>query len=171
MEKTEIWPVIRAERKALATDLGALGQDQWASPSLCGTWTVRDVLAHMTATAKLTPPAFFAKLAGVGFSFGRLQEKNIAAEHGASPADTLSRFEAELTLVKHPRAHDLNAECGQDFVAAELGDAPVEVAVGSVGGEGIAGGDRVRGLIGEQYLRLVTEFRGDACGELSGDRL
>ena len=64
MEKTEIWPVIHSEREALATDLGALGQDQWASPSLCSTWTVRDVLAHMTATAKMTPPAFFAKLAG-----------------------------------------------------------------------------------------------------------
>ena len=102
MDKTDIWPVIHAERKALATDLEALGQDQWASPSLCGAWTVRDVLAHMTATAKMTPPAFFAKLAGAGFSFGRLQERNIAAEQGATAADTLSRFEAELTSVKHP---------------------------------------------------------------------
>ena len=118
MEKTEIWPVIHAERKALATDLGALDQNQWASPSLCGTWTVRDVLAHMTATAKMTPPAFFAKLAGAGFSFGRLQERNIAAEQGATAADTLSRFEAELTSVKHPPG-PVDSWLGETIVHAE----------------------------------------------------
>jgi len=118
MEKTDIWPVIHAEREALATDLGALGQDQWASPSLCGTWTVRDVLAHMTATAKMTPPAFFAKLAGAGFSFGRLQEKNVAAEQGATPADTLGRFEAELASVKHPPG-PVDSWLGETIVHAE----------------------------------------------------
>jgi uncharacterized protein (TIGR03083 family) len=102
MEKTEIWPVIHAERKALATDLGALSQDQWSSPSLCDGWTVRDVLAHMTATAKITPPAFFAKLAAAGFSLTRLQNSDIAAEKGGTPADTLAGFEAVLTSVKHP---------------------------------------------------------------------
>jgi uncharacterized protein (TIGR03083 family) len=118
MDKTEIWPVIHAERRALATDLGALGQEQWASPSLCGSWTVRDVLAHMTATAKMTPPAFFAKLAGSGFSFGRLQEKNIAAEKGTTPADTLRRFEAELISRKHPPG-PVDSWLGETIVHAE----------------------------------------------------
>jgi uncharacterized protein (TIGR03083 family) len=118
MDKTEIWPVIHAERKALATDLGALGQDQWASPSLCGSWTVRDVLAHMTATAKMSPSAFFAKLAGAGFSFDRLQEKNVAAEQGATPTDTLRQFEAELTSVKHPPG-PVDSWLGETIVHAE----------------------------------------------------
>ena len=118
MEKAEIWPVIHAERKALATDLGALGEAQWATTSLCSKWTVRDVLAHMTATAKMTPPAFFAKLAGAGFSFGRLQEKNVAAEQGATSADTLRRFEAELTSVKHPPG-PVDSWLGETIVHAE----------------------------------------------------
>ena len=42
---TDIWPAIHGERKALAADLRALGDDDWATPSLCGDWTVRDVLA------------------------------------------------------------------------------------------------------------------------------
>jgi len=118
MDKTDIWPVIHAERKALATDLEALGQDQWASPSLCGSWTVRDVLAHMTATAKMTPPVFFAKLAGTGFSFDRLQEKNIAAEKGAAPVDTLSRFAAEQSSSKHPPG-PVDTWLGETIVHAE----------------------------------------------------
>jgi uncharacterized protein (TIGR03083 family) len=102
MGNMDIWPVIHTERKALATDLAGLGEDQWSSPSLCGGWTVRDVLAHMTATAKMTPPEFLIKLAGSGFSFERMQAKNVSAEEGGSPADTLARFEAVVTSVKHP---------------------------------------------------------------------
>jgi uncharacterized protein (TIGR03083 family) len=102
MDKTDIWPVIHAERKALAADLQALDDTQWQAASLCSQWTVRDVTAHMTATAKITPPAFFAKLAGSGFSLERLQDKDIVVEKGASTADTLARFDAIVNSVKHP---------------------------------------------------------------------
>ncbi len=102
MATTDIWPVIHAERKALVTDLQPLRDDQWSAASLCGLWTVRDVTAHMTATAKITPAAFFAKLLASGFSFERLQAKDISAEKGATPADTLARFEAVVPSVKHP---------------------------------------------------------------------
>lgn len=98
----DVWPVIHAERKALADDVRGLSGEQWATPSLCSKWTVRDVLAHMTATAKTAGPAFFPKLLASGFSLARMQDKDIAAERGTSPADTLARFEAVQTSVKHP---------------------------------------------------------------------
>jgi uncharacterized protein (TIGR03083 family) len=98
----DIWPAIHAERKALATDLHAIADADWATPSLCQDWTVRDVLAHMTSTARMTPPVFFGRLAASGFSFGRVQDKGIAAQRGATPADTLTGFEAVLTSVRHP---------------------------------------------------------------------
>jgi len=96
------WPVIHAERKSLAADLRSLDGDGWARPSLCGGWTVRDVLAHMTSTASMTPPAFFGKMLVSGFRFGTVQEKGIAAHLGQSPAGTLAGFEAVLTSVRHP---------------------------------------------------------------------
>jgi uncharacterized protein (TIGR03083 family) len=98
----DIWPVIHAERKALASDLRSLQDDLWSTTSLCSEWTVRDVLAHMTATAKMSPPAFFVRLAGSGFSFAKLQGKNIAAQKGGSPAATLAGFEAIVTSTGHP---------------------------------------------------------------------
>ena len=102
MGKIDIWPTIQAERKALASDLEALDQDQWAQTSLCTQWTVRDVVAHMTATAKITPPAFFGKMLTSGFSLSTLQGKDIAVERGDSPADALARFEAIESSRKHP---------------------------------------------------------------------
>src|SRR4029077_6586136 len=80
----DIWPTVHAERKALADDLRDLGTEDWARPSLCGAWTARDVLAHMTSAAKLTPPAFFGRMIGSGFSFDKVQEKGVAANLGAS---------------------------------------------------------------------------------------
>jgi len=98
----DIWPTVHAERKALADDLRDLGTEDWARPSLCGNWTVRDVLAHMTSAAKLPPAGFVAKLISSGFSFDKVQEKGVAANLGASGADTLANFESVMTSVKHP---------------------------------------------------------------------
>jgi uncharacterized protein (TIGR03083 family) len=98
----DIWPTVRAERRALSADLAGLSDEQWDMPSLCPDWTVRDVLAHMTATAKTTSANFFPALAASGFRFERLQEKNIAAQRGSTPADTLRGFDAILTSTKRP---------------------------------------------------------------------
>ena len=98
----DIWPVVHTERRALAADLQDLSAEDWAAPSLCSDWAVRDVLAHMTSTAKLPPAGFVAKLIGSGFSFDKVQEKGVAANRGATPADTLAGFESMVTSVKHP---------------------------------------------------------------------
>ena len=102
MAKADVWPTIHTERKALAGDLEALTDEQWGTPSLCGEWTVRDALAHMTATAKISPPQFFTKIITSGFSLKNVQSKDIATERGGSPAETLARFQAEVNSSKHP---------------------------------------------------------------------
>jgi uncharacterized protein (TIGR03083 family) len=73
----DTWQMIKTERASLVDALAQLPDDAWDKPSLCTGWTVRDVLAHMIATASMTPPAFFAKLAGSGFNFGSMTRKNI----------------------------------------------------------------------------------------------
>jgi len=118
MQKSEVWPAIHAERQALAADLAGLSPDQWDTPSLCDGWSVRDVLAHMTATGKITPLAFFPKLVGSGFSLNRLQQKDIAVERGSSGADTLQRFEATVTSSKHPPG-PVDSWLGEALIHAE----------------------------------------------------
>jgi uncharacterized protein (TIGR03083 family) len=86
------WPLIHAERAALADDIDALTPAQWSTASLCGEWSVHEVLGHMTATAKMTPPRFFAKFAGAGFRFPVMAQRDVAAETAAGPAATLAEF-------------------------------------------------------------------------------
>jgi len=118
MGKVDVWPTIQAERKSLANDLESLDQDQWTTTSLCSRWTVCDVVAHMTATAKITPPVFFGKMLASGFSLTTLQDKDIAVEKGDSPADALTRFEAVETSRKHPPG-PLDTWLGEAIVHAE----------------------------------------------------
>ena len=77
--------MIAAERTRLADALAGLPAEDWDRPSLCGEWSVREVVAHVIATASTTPPAFFGKLAGSGFSLQRMVRKEIdrlAAQNG-----------------------------------------------------------------------------------------
>src|SRR5581483_3136617 len=102
MARVDVWPVVHDERKALAADLEGLGDADRATVSLCTGWTVRDVLAHMTATSKITGATFFPKLITSGFSLKRLQAKDIAKEKGGSPADTLAGFRAQVDSTGRP---------------------------------------------------------------------
>ncbi|MEY2475872.1 MAG: hypothetical protein QOG87_1187 [Actinomycetota bacterium] len=102
MPKPDVWPTIHGERRALAADLSSLSEAQWETPSLCEGWTVRDVLAHMTGTAKVSGATFLPKIIGSGFSLSKMQNKDIAAERGASPAETLANFTAEIDSTKSP---------------------------------------------------------------------
>lgn len=96
------WPTIYAERAALADDLAELTDEQWATPSLCRLWSVRDVLGHLTATARMTQGRFVAKFAASGFRFHDMNAKNAAEETAGSPADTLARFRALINASTHP---------------------------------------------------------------------
>ncbi len=96
------WPIIHAERRALVADLEPTSDQQWATQSLCADWSVQDVLAHMTATAKMTPPRFFGAFIASGFRFNAVQAKGVAAERGGSGADALARFKQELDATAHP---------------------------------------------------------------------
>jgi uncharacterized protein (TIGR03083 family) len=94
--------LIHAERAALAADLESLDDAGWATASLCPGWSVRDVLAHMTATAKMTPPKFFTKLAASGFRFNAMTAKEISSEETGTPAQGLAEFRGLADATDHP---------------------------------------------------------------------
>jgi uncharacterized protein (TIGR03083 family) len=96
------WPLIRAERVALIADLENVTDAQWSTQSLSSPWTVRDVLAHMTATAKMTPGRFIGKMAGAGFRFNAMSEQGVKDELGATPADTLAAFKGVVDRTTAP---------------------------------------------------------------------
>lgn len=48
MDRDEVWRVIDEQRSSFADFLDDLSPDEWATPSLCTDWRVREVAAHLT---------------------------------------------------------------------------------------------------------------------------
>lgn len=96
MAGTDVWATIHAERSSLAADLAGLSDAQWATPSQCSGWSVLDVLGHMLATAKMTPPRFFGHFISAGFNFDKMSNKDIKAETANGAAATLADFNTHV---------------------------------------------------------------------------
>ena len=97
-----IWPLVHAERAALAADLADLTDEQWAAPSLCTGLTVREVLAHLTAGASLGPARWLAGVIRCRFDFDKQVATRLAEQLGATPAETIDRFRSVLTSTTKP---------------------------------------------------------------------
>ncbi|MBF6125881.1 maleylpyruvate isomerase family mycothiol-dependent enzyme [Nocardia brasiliensis] len=94
LSRAEIWAMTHAERAALAQDLAGLDEAQWASPSLCGRWTVEEVVAHLTAAASVGRIRWVLSALGARFDFALHNDRRLAEHRGATPAETLDRFRA-----------------------------------------------------------------------------
>ncbi len=94
----------RAERSALFSELEGLTDDQWSTMTVCKPWTVRHLVAHMTALGNQTAPNFFKGLIASGFSFDKFVTKDLAKYNQGSNADVLAGFAKTLTSQKSPPA-------------------------------------------------------------------
>jgi uncharacterized protein (TIGR03083 family) len=113
-----IWPLVHAERAALAADLAGLTGQQWAAPSLCTGFTVRQVLAHLTAGASLNPVRWLAGVIRCRFDFDKQNSLRLAEQLGATPAETLARFRRVITSTTKPPV-PATAMLGETIVHAQ----------------------------------------------------
>jgi uncharacterized protein (TIGR03083 family) len=98
----DMWATIAEERGELATDLDRLTDEAWGTTSLCESWTVEEVVAHMTSTAQMTPPKFFASFMVSGFNFPRFAEDGIKSHRGDDPLETLATYRKQHNSRKSP---------------------------------------------------------------------
>jgi len=115
---TGVWPLIHAERTALATDLADLTDEQWTTPSLCTELTVREVLAHLTAGASLNSVRWLAGVIRCRFDFDKQVAMRLAEQLGATPAETLERFRRVVPSTTKPPLPTL-AMLGETIVHGE----------------------------------------------------
>ncbi|SDK49104.1 maleylpyruvate isomerase family mycothiol-dependent enzyme [Streptomyces indicus] len=98
----DVWPLIHAERAALAEDLAGLDAGRWETESLCAGLSVREVLAHLTAAARLNPVTWFAGVVRCRFDFDRQVAMQLERQLGADAAETLARFRAAVPSRRKP---------------------------------------------------------------------
>src|SRR5215475_1528363 len=81
--------MIRDERASLVDAFATLPATAWNAPSLATGWSNRDVLAHLIATAQMTPPKFFGAMVGSRFDFKAMSNKRIADVRAGKTDDQL----------------------------------------------------------------------------------
>ncbi|MFF2776057.1 maleylpyruvate isomerase family mycothiol-dependent enzyme [Streptomyces sp. NPDC058052] len=110
--------MVHAERAALVDDLEHLDDEQWEVPSLCAAWTVHDVVAHLTDTARTTRLGFLVGLARARFDFDRQNARGVERERGTTPQETLERFRQVASRRSTPPA-PLDSRLVEEIVHGE----------------------------------------------------
>lgn len=80
------WAQIATERRSLADLLDTLTPQQWASPSLCGAWSVQEVAVHLTSGPSTSILTFLGAMVRARGSFDRANELLVARRSDVEPA-------------------------------------------------------------------------------------
>ncbi|MGY1680433.1 maleylpyruvate isomerase family mycothiol-dependent enzyme [Geodermatophilus sp. SYSU D01176] len=83
LSRAEIDAAVSAERHRVADLLADLTAEEWTTPSLCTVWTVRDLVAHLTVTTRLTVPRVLRAAVRARGSFDRMAV-DLAARRAAA---------------------------------------------------------------------------------------
>jgi uncharacterized protein (TIGR03083 family) len=104
----DVWAVIADERTSLADTFEQVPSERWDTPSLCGTWTVRQVLGHLVVA---TDPPMGRFALEVAKAFGSFDTAN----------DRLAREQAERPVTD--LISDLRRQVAKQFAPPGLGPA------------------------------------------------
>lgn len=114
----DVWTIVHAERAALIADLEGITDQHWDEPSLCGEWTVHDVVAHLIDTAQTTRLGFVVGLARARFDFDLQNTRGVERWRGASPQETLQRLREVASKRSTPPA-PLDSRLVEEIVHGE----------------------------------------------------
>ncbi|NRQ40272.1 maleylpyruvate isomerase family mycothiol-dependent enzyme [Nonomuraea sp. NN258] len=91
MDTEAVHAAVEAERLSLCALLEKLDDAEWATPSLCSGWTVRDVAAHLTTTTRTTPLSMVTGMIRARGDFHRMTDRRARARAAAAtPAELVT---------------------------------------------------------------------------------
>lgn len=96
---------VRRQRERLRDVLRGLTAEQWAAPSRCERWSVKDVVSHLAGTDAFWALTVAAAMRGeptrllTGFDPVATPELMVEAMRGLSPDEVLAQFEANATTL------------------------------------------------------------------------
>lgn len=101
--------LIRTERLALIEFLDTLGPAEWATPSLCGEWTVQEVAAHIAWAPVMSPLTLMVPLAKSGFRINKASAEIAKQYARRGPAEILTQLRANAESGAKPAGVPLAA--------------------------------------------------------------
>ena len=105
----EHWELIRAERLTVADLLEGLGDGEWATPSLCGAWDVKDVAAHLTVGPTASTLEVLRAMAAARGRFTRANELLVRRRRDLGPQDLVALLREHAGSRFSPPTYDWQA--------------------------------------------------------------
>jgi uncharacterized protein (TIGR03083 family) len=94
--------MVHAERRALVEDLVGLSAPEWETLSLCAGWAIRDVVAHLAATAALSRIGFAGEFVRARLSVERIVERQLARAREHDASESLTALRSAVDCVASP---------------------------------------------------------------------
>jgi uncharacterized protein (TIGR03083 family) len=89
---------VTKERTSLCDLLEQLNDAEWATPSLCAGWTVKDVVAHLTTTTRTTVLDMLAGMARARGDFHRMTDRRARElARRLTPAELIAQLRRSAT--------------------------------------------------------------------------
>ena len=128
MSTRDAWGRVHAERARLLRVLDTLELDQWRAASSCATWTVEDVVAHLSAAANTGTWAWIRNILRARFNTDRHNQRLLTRYRGATPQETLEIYRRSVAHTIAP-TRDLPAYLGEVVVHTQDIARPLGVSV------------------------------------------
>lgn len=90
----DIKELIVAERQRLGSVLPELTDAHWSTPSLCGGWTVREVIGHLVVAMTADRRRVTAAMLRSGMNFDKAMDREAKVEARRTTTDLIAAFEA-----------------------------------------------------------------------------
>ena len=98
----DTWAMLADERKAFVAYAETIPPDAFDTPSPCDGWRVQELMAHLYAGCKSTPPKFIASMIGSGFNVEKALHKQMLAQVGHTPEELVAGLLAEIGTHNQP---------------------------------------------------------------------
>ena len=98
----DLWAVLADERRAIADRLGTLTAEQWATPSLCSAWTVREMATHLLVSCEFTLREAAAALLRARGDVDRLQVVLVGNRSRLTSEQVVARLREKADARKAP---------------------------------------------------------------------
>ncbi|CAN5638904.1 maleylpyruvate isomerase family mycothiol-dependent enzyme [soil metagenome] len=100
LDSDVIWRHIDEQRADLADQLSTFTPGQWASPSLCTGWSVRDVAAHLTHSHLGVPDLLGAAIRS-GFRFDAMMNRLVLSDN-RTPGELTAKLRSMVGSRRRP---------------------------------------------------------------------
>lgn len=97
LTEEEFWALIHTERARIGDLLEGLDDAAWKHETLCSNWTVRDVVAHLTAAASTTKWAWFRSILSARFNVANHNQRFVEKYLGSDASDTLGQYQRSIS--------------------------------------------------------------------------